>query len=163
MDGVLVLADTHLSAHRADALPIEVWDAARKATAILHAGDVVCPQLLDALGQLAPLHAVLGNNDLGHLELPERLEVELSGVAVAMVHDSGARIGREARMQRWFPTATVVIFGHSHDPLNARSPAGQLLFNPGSPTQRRRQPACSYGWLRLDQGRVLDHEVRWLR
>ncbi|MDA3039687.1 MAG: metallophosphoesterase family protein [Actinomycetota bacterium] len=163
MDGVLVLADTHLPAHRADALPVEIWDVARRATGILHAGDVVCPELLDALGRLAPLHAVLGNNDLGQLDLPERLEVQLSGVRIAMVHDSGARLGRGARMRRWFPDAAVVIFGHSHDPMNERGAGGQLLFNPGSPTQRRRQPACSYGWLRLEDGRVLEHEVRLLR
>ena len=100
--------------------------------------------------------------DLDTFDLPERLEVELSGVKLAMVHDSGARVGREARLHRWFPEADVVVFGHSHDPLDLFSFHRQLLFNPGSPTQRRRQAQCSFGWLVLDQGRVLEHDVRLL-
>ncbi len=157
-----MLADTHLTAPRLDALPAAIWSVADEATAILHAGDITCPELLDALGERAPVYAVLGNNDLDTVDLPERLEFELSGVRLAMVHDSGARIGREARMHRWFPAADVVVFGHSHDPLNLFTFEHQLLFNPGSPTQRRRRPQCSYGWLVLDEGRVLEHALRLL-
>ncbi len=119
--------------------------------AIIHAGDVLTADLLDRLRQIAPVHAVLGNNDAG-LVLPERLELTFAGVPLAIVHDSGPREGRPARLRRWFPRAQVVVFGHSHIPLNERHD-GLLLFNPGSPTDRRRQPKHTMGLLRLDQGK----------
>jgi predicted phosphodiesterase len=76
-----------------------------------------------------------------------------------MVHDSGARKGRPARMRRWFPDADVVVFGHSHEPIDDEGVDGQRLFNPGSPTQRRRQPHRSMGVLELGGGRILDHRI----
>jgi uncharacterized protein len=76
-----------------------------------------------------------------------------------MVHDTGARAGREARMRRWFPTADVVVFGHSHEPWCAEGDPGQLLFNPGSAVQRRRQPHHTMGVLELGGGQVLGHHV----
>ena len=91
--------------------------------------------------------------------LPERLVLDLNGVRVAMIHDSGARSGRENRMRRWFPDADVVVFGHSHDPVDAEGTDGQRLFNPGSPTQRRRQPQPSFGLLEVDDGRLTRHEI----
>ena len=78
---------------------------------------------------------------------------------MAMVHDSGARKGRENRMRRWFPDADVVVFGHSHDPVDAEGTDGQRLFNPGSATQRRRQPQASFGVLEVEDGRLTRHEV----
>ena len=155
---VAVLADTHLSDART--LPDHVWDRLAGADVILHAGDVTGGRLLDDLAAVAPLHAVLGNNDHG-LEgrLPDRLEVELGGVRVAMVHDSGARTARERRMRRWFPDADVVVFGHSHDPVDDEGVDGQRLFNPGSPIQRRRQPQHTMGRLVLAGGRVVAHEI----
>jgi putative phosphoesterase len=154
---LLLLADTHLRADRVDRLPSPVVEAARSADVILHAGDVVSGALLERLAELAPVHAVCGNNDheLAGV-LPERLELELDGVTVAMVHDSGARKGRGARLQRWFPDADVVVFGHSHQPCAERVDGGLLLVNPGSATQRRREPHATYALVDLEDGGVQD-------
>jgi uncharacterized protein len=156
---LLVLSDTHLRADLSK-LPPEVWDQLDACDAVLHAGDVVTADLLDALGARRPVHAVLGNND-GALAgtLPDRLELELAGVRVAMVHDSGARTGRERRMRRWFPDADLVVFGHSHVPVDAEGVDGQRLFNPGSAVQRRRQPRRTIGVLELRDGAVTRHEI----
>jgi uncharacterized protein len=91
--------------------------------------------------------------------LPETLELELAGVRVAMLHDSGPARGRERRLHERFPDADVVVFGHSHIPWNAEGVDGQLLFNPGSPTERRRQPHRTVGVLELDAGRVTDARI----
>ena len=137
-----------------------MWDQVEACDAVLHAGDVVTADLLDALRARRPVHAVLGNNDHALLGvLPDRLELELGGVRVAMVHDSGARAGRERRMRRWFPGAQVVVFGHSHEPVDAEGVDGQRLFNPGSAVQRRRQPRRTVGVLELSGGRVVRHEI----
>ena len=154
-----MLADTHLRADLA-ALPHEVWDELETCDAVLHAGDVVTDDLLAALRARRPVHAVLGNNDHDLVgALPDRLEVELAGVRVAMVHDSGARAGRARRMRRWFPTADVVVFGHSHDPVDELGEDGQHLFNPGSAVQRRRQPRRTLGVLELAAGAVVGHHI----
>ncbi|MDQ2650637.1 MAG: metallophosphatase family protein [Actinomycetota bacterium] len=157
---VLVLSDTHLTAATLDRMPTLVWELAERADVLLHAGDVTSGAVLDALSELAPVHAVLGNNDhdLRGI-LPEVWEGTLDGVAVAMVHDSGPRAGRERRMARRFPAAAVVVFGHSHDPVVERNESGQLLVNPGSPVQRRRQPVHTVAWLELRAGRVDRAEV----
>ncbi len=153
---VLVLSDTHLGPHTVDRLPEEVWALAAAADVVLHAGDVTDSALLDALAAHAPVHAVLGNNDRGLEDrLPEVLELDLCGVPVAMLHDSGPRAGRPGRMARRFPDARVVVFGHSHDPLVEQADGGPLLVNPGSATQRRRQPVHTVAWLELDAGEVL--------
>jgi uncharacterized protein len=144
-----VLADTHIP-RRARDLPPQAYQHLLGVDAILHAGDVLAAELLERLARIAPVHAVLGNNDRG-LTLPERLELDWEGVALAMVHDSGAREGRAARLRRWFPRAQAVVFGHSHIPLNERQ-EGLLLFNPGSPTDRRRQPRHTMGRLRIAGG-----------
>jgi uncharacterized protein len=152
---VLVLSDTHLGGRTLDRLPSEVWDLADRADVMLHAGDVVEQALLDALAERAPLHAVLGNNDHGLAgTLPGVLELDLGGVAVAMVHDAGPRAGRGRRMAEAFPDAAVVVFGHSHEPTIEQVDGGPLLVNPGSPTQRRRQPVHTVAWLELSDGRV---------
>src|SRR5947209_4892082 len=111
-----VLADTHIP-KRARDLPPQAYQHLSGVDAILHAGDVLCHELLDRLRNIAPTYAVLGNNDRT-LSLPARLELCWEDVAVAVVHDSGAREGRPARLRRWFPTAQVVVFGHSHMPVN---------------------------------------------
>lgn len=162
----VVLADTHLrprpdGASLCARLPRPAREALAAADVILHAGDIVTGDLLAELRAAAPVLAVRGNNDgdpsLAYL--PEtRIEV-IAGVRVAMVHDSGPRSGRESRLRRLFPDAAVVVFGHSHIPWNAEGPEGQLLFNPGSPTQRRAQPHQTIGLLELDNGRVLGHEI----
>lgn len=156
---VAVLADTHLRGG-IELLPEPVLDVLAGVDLIVHAGDVVGPDLLDGLATLAPTHAVLGNNDHGLTDLlPDRIELVIGGVAVAVVHDSGARTGRPARLRRWFPDADLVVFGHSHDPVDEVGAAGQWLFNPGSPTQRRRQPHPTMGLLLLGGGRILDHRI----
>lgn len=156
---VLVLADTHLRADLS-ALPAEVWDRLESCDVVLHAGDVLTPDLLVALRACRPVHAVLGNNDHDLVgELPDRLELDLAGVRVAMVHDSGARAGRERRMRRWFPDADLVVFGHSHEPVDAEGVDGQRLFNPGSAVQRRRQPQRTFGLVELAGGRIDRHEI----
>lgn len=145
----LVLADTHLTAATLDRMPPEVWKMAEAADVVLHAGDVLDPAVLAALAERAPLHAVLGNNDEGRLDLPTIVELDLAGTRVAMVHDSGATSGRHRRMARLFPDAEVIVFGHSHAPLVERDGDGPLLVNPGSPTHRRRQPVHTVAWLDL--------------
>lgn len=156
---VAVLADTHLRTGL-DGLPDAAVALVRSADIILHAGDVVTRELLDDLGTIAPTHAVLGNNDHDLTgRLPDRVELELGGVRVAMVHDSGTRAGRPNRMRRWFPDADLVVFGHSHEPVDDEGTDRQRLFNPGSPTQRRRQPHRTMGVLDLADGRIVGHEI----
>jgi putative phosphoesterase len=156
----VVLADTHIKAASSRRLPDAIYDALRGADVVLHAGDVVTRDLLDELGAYAPVHAVLGNND-GALagQLPESLVLDLEGVRVAMVHDSGARTGRPARMKRRFPDAQVVVYGHSHLPDDSEGVDGQRLFNPGSPTERRRAPSRSFGVLEVSGGVLRTHEI----
>ncbi len=158
--GVAVLADTHIRRGGRRHLPSTAYAVLERADVILHGGDVVDQGLLTELGDLAPTHAVLGNNDgdLGGV-LPGTMVLDLAGVSVAMVHDSGPRRGREARLWRQFPTADVVVFGHSHDPVDAVGLGRQRLFNPGSPTERRRQPSHTMGWLSLADGRVAEHRI----
>lgn len=156
----LVLADTHVRPGGSRTLPEEVWDAARDADVILHAGDVMAASLLDQLAEHAPVHAVLGNNDVTLQErLPETLELELGGVRVAMIHDSGQRTGRAARMRRRFPEAEIVVYGHSHLPDDSEGVDGQRLFNPGSCTERRRAPHRTYGVLVLEQGVIRERRI----
>jgi len=149
---VLVLADTHLRGG-IDRLPPEVLEALGTADLVLHAGDVVTARAYRELAEAAPVRAVLGNND--H-ELAGCLPhaVELDGVRVGMVHDSGPAAGRAGRLHRRFPLADLVVFGHSHAPCDEPGLEGQRLFNPGSPTQRRRQPRPSLGRLEISAGRL---------
>ena len=157
---VAVLADTHLR-DGLDRLPAAARRLVGAADVVLHAGDVCDRVVLDALAAGGrPVHAVLGNNDHPLVGiLPERLELTLAGVQVALVHDSGARAGRERRLRRWFPDADLVVFGHSHEPCDAEGEDGQRLFNPGSAVQRRRQPNRTMGWLVLAEGVVHEHRV----
>lgn len=155
----LVLADTHIGPSRPGRrLPDAVYGLLDGADVVLHAGDVTAPELLHELSGFAPVHAVLGNNDVDLL-LPERLEVELAGVRVAMVHDSGPATGRAARLRRWFPDAGVVVFGHSHLPWHEVDPGGQVHLNPGSPTERRRAPTRTAAVLELADGAVRHAEI----
>lgn len=122
---------------------------------ILHAGDVLHHDVLHELARLASVHAVLGNNDHTLVDrLPVQLVVDLDGVRVAMIHDSGARKGRAERLRKRFPDADVVVFGHSHEPMCEPGVDGQLLVNPGSPTERRRAPTHTIAVLDLGDGRV---------
>jgi putative phosphoesterase len=152
---VVVTADTHLRRDWARVLPAAAVERLAGADVILHAGDVIHRFLLDELARQAPVHAVLGNNDHELADdLPETLELELAGVRIGMIHDAGPARGRDARLHRRFPGRDVVVFGHSHIPWNQPGVGGQLLFNPGSPTERRRQPRPTIGVLELDRGSV---------
>ena len=155
-----VVADTHLRRGWARRLPAPALAELERADVILHAGDLVIPEVLDQLGDLAPVHAVLGNNDAELVgTLDEELVLDLEGVRVAMVHDAGPRTGREARLHRRFPDADVVVFGHSHIPWDAAGLDGQWLLNPGSPTERRRQPSRTMATMDLADGRLLATRV----
>jgi len=152
---VVVLADTHVGPGSSRRVPASAIEHLQPADVILHAGDVTSPELLEELAELAPVHAVLGNNDHQLVGvLPERLELEIGGVAVAMVHDSGARAGRPARLRRWFPQAQLVVFGHSHEPVNETGVDGQHLLNPGSATWKRRAPTHTLATVELADGRI---------
>jgi putative phosphoesterase len=156
----VVLSDTHVRADGGRRLPEVVHEALAAADVVLHCGDVVERTLLDDLATYGPVYAVLGNNDVTlRGTLPERLVVELDGVRVGMVHDSGATKGRPARLRRAFPTCDVVVFGHSHAPVDEPGVGGQWLLNPGSPTQRRRQPHPSFAMLDLEGGRITGHRI----
>lgn len=158
---LLVLADTHLRPGRNRRLPDAVYAEAAEADAILHAGDVVTADLLDELSGFAPVHAVLGNNDDGVLagRLADTLLVEVEGVRIGMIHDSGPTAGRAGRMRRRFPDADVVVYGHSHVPVDDEGLDGQRLFNPGSPTERRAQPHHTFGILEVGDGRLTAHRI----
>ena len=157
----VVLSDTHITAGGRRRLPDEVYRALDTADVILHAGDIMTADLVHELGGFAPVHAVLGNNDDGELAgmLPEALVEDFEGVRVGMIHDSGARDGRPQRMRRRFPDSGVVVYGHSHIPFCGEGVDGQLLFNPGSPTDKRRQPFATYGVLELADARVVHAEI----
>jgi putative phosphoesterase len=156
----VVLSDTHLRDDGKRHLPDPVYAALRDADVVLHCGDVTERGLLDELATFAPVHAVLGNNDstLGG-RLPKQLVLELAGVRVGMVHDSGLTKGRATRVHRLFPDCDVVLFGHSHAPVDEEGVDGQRLFNPGSPTQRRMQPHPSFGVLDLDDGELVRRRI----
>jgi hypothetical protein len=153
---VVVLADTH-APRRWRSCPPRVAGHLRGADLILHAGDVCTADVLDELAVYAPVWAVRGNNDgpgVAAWGAPDVLEADLGGVRLAMVHDSGPAAGRAARLRRRFPAADLVVFGHSHIPVD-QAVDGQRIFNPGSPTDRRRQPRGTLGVLDIDGGRLV--------
>lgn len=157
---VVVLADTH-SPRRWKACPPPVAAQLRRADLILHAGDVCTAEVLDELAAYAPVRAVLGNNDgpdVAAWGAPPALELDLDGMPAAMIHDSGGAAGRLARLRRRFPAASLVVYGHSHIPLDQ---AGERLriFNPGSPTDRRRQPHGTIGVLRIEAAQVVEARI----
>jgi putative phosphoesterase len=157
---VVALADTH-APRRWRGCPPAVAAHLRDADLILHAGDVCVPSVLDELAAYAPVRAVRGNNDgtdVAAWGAPEVLEFELAGLPVGMIHDSGPAKGRLRRMRRRFPEARLVVFGHSHIPLD-EADEGLRIFNPGSPTDRRRQPHGTIGLLDIDDGRLLDARI----
>jgi putative phosphoesterase len=143
---LLLIADTHVP-KRARDMPAVVWDEVARADVVLHAGDWVEPSLLDELEERAErLVACWGNNDGAELRrrLPERADATLGGLRFTVVHETGATGGRDARMARLYPDSDVLVFGHSHIPWDSTAETGLRLLNPGSPTDRRRQPFCTY-------------------
>lgn len=154
---VVVLSDTH-APRRWKSCPPAVAGHLRGADLILHAGDICVAGVLDELAAYAPVRAVKGNNDGPDVMAPETLELDLGGLRVAMIHDSGTAQGRLARMRRRFPEADLVVFGHSHIPLDDGDD-GFRIFNPGSPTDRRRQPHGTLGTLRVEEGRLVEARI----
>ncbi|MFZ4514797.1 MAG: metallophosphoesterase family protein [Acidimicrobiia bacterium] len=155
-----MLSDTHCMPGRSRRLPDAAYAALETADLILHAGDITTRHLLDELEAFAPVLAVLGNNDHELIGLlPETRELTLGGVRVAMVHDSGHKDSRAARMRTRFPDADIVIFGHSHEPCAQRTAEGLVLFNPGSPTERRRAPEHTIGVLDIADGALQRYAV----
>ena len=157
---VLLITDTHIGPSRPGRrLPDKVYEILLEGVdAIVHAGDVTAPELLHELEGFAPVHAVLGNNDVA-LRLPETIQVDLAGVEVAVIHDSGPSTGRAGRLRRRFPSADVVVFGHSHLPWDETDPGGQRHLNPGSPTERRMAPTRTVGLLDLADGTVRGYQL----
>jgi uncharacterized protein len=157
---VVVLADTH-APRRWKSCPPLVAAQLRRADVILHAGDVCTAAVLDELSEYAPVLAVAGNNDgpdVAAWGAKATLQADLGGLRVAMIHDSGAAPGRLRRLRRQFPDADLVVFGHSHIPLDAEA-EGQRIFNPGSPSDRRRQPHGTVGVLRIEAGRLVAADI----
>ena len=147
-----IVSDTHLP-RRGRALPV---DRLRDADAILHAGDLMEASVLEELEALGPpVHAVRGNVDSGQLQarLPLTRIVEAAGARIAMIHDAGPAAGRLDRMRRRFPDADAVVFGHSHIPLHEERD-GFAIFNPGSPTERRRSPHHTMGVATVDHAQI---------
>jgi uncharacterized protein len=154
---VAVLSDTHAPRYW-KACPPEVARRLDGVDLILHAGDVCRAAVLEELAAFAPVRAVLGNNDepdVAAWGAPETLRLDLDGLPAAMVHDAGPAAGRPRRLRRRFPGAELVVFGHSHIPLDLTAD-GVRIFNPGSPTDRRRQPRGTIGLLRVEDGRLVE-------
>ena len=153
---LVLITDTHVP-QRAKSLPGPLWDAITAADVVVHAGDWVAAELLDALEEACPrVIGVYGNNDGPDLRarLPDLARVDLDGVRLAVAHETGASAGREARCDRMVPDADVLVFGHSHIPWDTVTPAGMRLLNPGSPTDRRAQPAATYMTAQIAAGRL---------
>jgi putative phosphoesterase len=155
---VALIADTHLP--RGDRrLPDRCLDALRAADLIIHAGDFSRGSVLADLRELGPVAAVHGNVDSRELrrELPEAISLELEDVVLGVIHDAGPSRGRLERLRAGFPDAHAVVFGHSHMPLHEERDGFQI-FNPGSPTERRRAPHRSMGQATVEGGRIeFDH------
>ncbi|GHG24268.1 MULTISPECIES: metallophosphoesterase family protein [Amycolatopsis] len=161
---LLLISDTHLPA-RARELPPQVWAEVAAADVVVHAGDWVDVALLDELeARSKRLIGVYGNNDGPDLRarLPEIARAELDGVRLAVIHETGAKQGREQRCDAQFPDTDVLVFGHSHIPWDTVTPSGLRLLNPGSPTDRRRQPYCTYQTAVVREGALADVELHQL-
>ena len=157
---VVAVSDTHAPRFW-KSCPAAVAERLEGADLILHAGDVCVPEVLDELSAFAPVRVVLGNNDgpeVAAWGAPETLELDLDGLRVGMIHDAGPKDGRLARLHRRFPTAELVIFGHSHIPLDAADDRLRIL-NPGSPTDKRRQPHRTLAELTITDGRLAAAQI----
>ncbi|MFE6425039.1 MULTISPECIES: metallophosphoesterase family protein [Streptomyces] len=161
---LLIMSDTHLP-KRAKALPEPLLARVPHADVVLHAGDWVDTATLDLLERLSRrLIGVYGNNDGPGLRarLPEVAYADLGGLRFGVVHETGAAQGRERRCADRFPDLDVLVFGHSHIPWDTTADTGLRLLNPGSPTDRRRQPYCTYMTATATDGRLTDLELHRL-
>ncbi|MEU7097081.1 metallophosphoesterase [Streptomyces longwoodensis] len=155
---LLLVSDTHLP-KRAKVLPAPLLDELPRADVVVHAGDWVDTATLDLLEERSRrLVAVYGNNDGPALRarLPEVAYADLGGLRFGVVHETGPAQGREARCAACFPDLDVLVFGHSHIPWDTTASTGLRLLNPGSPTDRRRQPHCTYLTAAVTDGRLTD-------
>jgi uncharacterized protein len=155
---LLLIADTHVP-KRARDLPDRVWDEVDRADVVMHAGDWVDVAILEKIEKRAArLIGCWGNNDGPDLRarLPETADVTLGGVRFTVVHETGASAGRDERMARRYPDTDVLVFGHSHIPWDSTPTTKLRLLNPGSPTDRRRQPFCTYMTARIDAGMLTE-------
>lgn len=158
---LLLLSDTHVP-KRARAVQGQVWRLVDEADLVIHAGDWVDVGMLDELeGRARRLIGVAGNNDGAALwdRLGEVARVDVEGVRIAVVHETGPAAGRERRCDERFGSSSddpcdVLVFGHSHIPLDSTTPGGLRLLNPGSPTDRRRQPVGTVMTAVVDDGRL---------
>ncbi|MBT3167427.1 metallophosphoesterase [Streptomyces sp. Vc74B-19] len=161
---LLLMSDTHLP-KRAKRLPGPLLEEIPRADVVVHAGDWVDTDTLDLLeSRSRRLLAVYGNNDGPALRarLPEVARAELGGLRFGVVHETGAAQGREKRCAARFPDLDVLVFGHSHIPWDTTAPTGLRLLNPGSPTDRRRQPHCTYMTAAITGGRLSDVDLHRL-
>ena len=161
---LLIITDTHVPTRARD-LPPRVWDEVDDADVVIHAGDWMDLALLDAMQERsARLIACWGNNDGPELRerVPEVARVTLDGVRLVVTHEAGASAGRDKRMAAAYPDTDVLVFGHSHIPWDTTAPGGLRLLNPGSPTDRRRQPHCTYMTATIAGGVVGDVELHRL-
>jgi putative phosphoesterase len=153
---VAIIADTHMprSGRR---LPLACVEQLQTADLVVHAGDLIALSVLEMLRGLGPrVVAVAGNVDepAVRAHLPERAVVEVEGARIGVIHDAGPAHGRLERLRAWFPAAQAVVFGHTHMPAHERDRDGFQIFNPGSPTERRRAPARAMGIARIEQGEI---------
>ena len=155
---IVLIADTHMP-RRAHDLPAPVWSAVEDADVVFHAGDWCSTEAVQRLESRAVrLVACWGNNDGPDVRdlLPERDDVSLAGLRFTVVHETGASTGRDARMAALYPDTDVLVFGHSHIPWNTTAPNGLRLLNPGLPTDRRRQPHCTFMTATVGGGQISD-------
>ncbi len=152
---IAIISDTHMP-RGGRRLPEQCLARLSAAELILHAGDLMRVSVLRELESYGKLVAVAGNVDDAGVRavLPARREVVVDGVRIGLIHDAGPATGRISRLRRLFPTEDAVIFGHSHIPLHERAPDGFQIFNPGSPTERRRSPAHTMGVATVRNGKI---------
>ncbi len=152
---IAVVSDTHLP-RGSRRLPETCVERLRAADLILHAGDLMRLPVLRELESYGPVVAVHGNVDDAEVRaaLPEVASVDAGAVTIGLIHDAGPAKGRLARLRKRFPGADAVVFGHSHIPLHEHAPDGFQIFNPGSPTERRRAPAHTMGIATVTGGRL---------
>jgi uncharacterized protein len=157
---VALISDTHIAGPRRR-LPAACVELISRSDLVVHAGDLMTDEALDELEAIGPpVEAVYGNMDSPELRrrLPGERLVELSGASLGVVHDAGPAAGRFERLRRRFPGADAAVFGHSHFPLH-ESRDGFQIFNPGSPTERRRAPRHSMGLARVERGEIAFEHV----
>jgi hypothetical protein len=151
---IALISDTHMP-KGTRRLPDECVERLGAADLIVHAGDLVELHVLEQLESFGPTVAVYGNVDSpeARTQLPETAQIETGGATIAVIHDAGPARGRVERLRARFPDADAVVFGHSHIPVHEQAPDGFQLFNPGSPTERRRSPRHTMGIATVRDGK----------